>query len=185
MAWSARAVLWPLALSTERIWLTMRLTSLSQEACRAEKLAGFGHADGNFAAAGLLLRRQRFILCLGGSNAGIQAAFRPAFHSIELLDQCLDLALIGGLREAAALPEVPVLPETALLWAGVSASACASREAASEEASLSAMAEAEVSSAGGAVGRAAALGGTCRGADGLHGDDAGQVGQCIQGQLYR
>ena len=35
----------------------------------------------------------------------------------------------------------------------------------------------------GAIGRAAALGGICRGADGLHGDDAGQVGQCIQGQL--
>ena len=41
-----------------------------------------------------------------------------------------------------------VYKRQALLWAGVSASACASREAASEEASLSAMAEAEVSSAG-------------------------------------
>ena len=81
------------------------------------------------------------------------------------------------------MPEVSVLPETALLWAGVSASACAHGKQRSEEASLSAMAEAEVSSAGGAIGRAAALGGTCRGADGLHGDDAGQVGQCIQGQL--
>lgn len=72
------------------------------------------------------------------------------------------------------MPEVPVLPETALLWAGVSASACASREAASEEASLSAMAEAEVSSARERLAAPAALGGTCRGADGLHGDDAGR-----------